>query len=157
MTEVKIVADCAASAESAFQYVDDYRNLPRFLHGIQSFTPVGTQTTGVGATFDGHMKLGPASLRSRVEVTRWEENHAIAITSIKGFEIESTFLFQPRTDDLCTIDAIVDYRVPGGLAGRALGRTIEPFVKIAVKHTTDNLISQITEFHSRRVQDSPGQ
>lgn len=150
MTEVKIVADCAASAESAFEYVNDYRNLPNYFHGIQSFTPVTEQTEGVGAAFDGHMKLGPASLHSRVEVVRWEKNFAIAIKSIKGFEIESTFLFHPKTDTLSTVDAIVDYRVPGGLAGKALGRTIEPFVKIAVKHTTDNLIKQIAEFHSAR-------
>ncbi|WP_405179004.1 SRPBCC family protein [Nocardia sp. NBC_01377] len=150
MTEVKIVADCAASAESAFQYVNDYRNLPHFLHGIESFTPVGDRIEGLGASFDGRIKLGPASLRSHVEVNRWEKDFAIGIRSIKGFEIDSTFLFHPKGDDLCTIDAIVDYRVPGGLAGRALGKTIEPFVKITVKHTTDNLIRQIAEFHRGR-------
>ncbi|MBH0778933.1 SRPBCC family protein [Nocardia bovistercoris] len=154
MTEVRIVTDCAASAESAFRYVNDYRNLSRFLYGIQSFTPVGAQTEGVGATFDGHMKLGPASLRSRVEVNRWEPDAAIGITSIKGFDVASTFLFHPKGAERCTIDAIVDYRVPGGLAGRALGKTIEPFVKIAVKHTTDNLITQITEFHAGSAPDA---
>lgn len=151
MTEVKIVEDCVASAESAFAYVNDYRNLSRFLHGIQSFTPVGEQTEGVGATFDGHMKLGPASLKSRIRVIRWEENFAIGVESIKGFDVESTFLFHAKSDDLCTVDAIVDFRVPGGLAGRALGKTIEPFVKIAVQHTTHNLVTQIAAFHAGAV------
>ncbi|MBF6335025.1 SRPBCC family protein [Nocardia abscessus] len=150
MTVVKIVEDCVASAESAFAFVNDYQNLPRFLHGIESFTPVGEQTEGVGATFDGHMKLGPASLKSRIEVVRWEENYAIGVKSIKGFEIESTFLFHDKGDRLCTVDAIVDYRVPGGFAGRALGKTIEPFVKIAVQHTTHNLVTQIAAFHAAR-------
>ncbi|MBF6465571.1 SRPBCC family protein [Nocardia beijingensis] len=151
MTEVKIVEDCVASAESAFAYVNDYRNLSRFLHGIQSFTPVGEQTEGVGATFDGHIKLGPASLKSRIRVIRWEENFAIGVESIKGFDVESTFLFHAKGDDLCTVDAIVDFRVPGGLAGRALGKTIEPFVKIAVQHTTHNLVTQIAAFHAGSV------
>ncbi|WP_067857991.1 SRPBCC family protein [Nocardia shimofusensis] len=150
MTVVKIAGTCAASAESAFAYVDDYRNLPSFLHGVHAFVPVGTQTEGVGTVFDATVKLGPATLHSRVEVVRWEENHALAVESVKGFEIESTFLFLPRGVDRCEVDAIVDYRVPGGLAGKALGRTIEPFVKIAVKHTTDNLLRQIAEFHLRR-------
>ncbi|MFI9507659.1 SRPBCC family protein [Nocardia sp. NPDC052566] len=154
MTEVKIVEDCAASAESAFAYVNDYRNLTHFLHGIESFTPTGEQTEGVGATFDGVLKLGPATLRSRVEVVRWEANYAIGIKSIKGFEIESTFLFHAKGDAQCTVDAIVEYRVPGGLAGRALGKTIEPFVKIAVKHTTDNLIRQIAQFHIASAKES---
>ncbi|WP_327111320.1 SRPBCC family protein [Nocardia sp. NBC_01730] len=151
MTEVKIVEDCAASAESAFAFVNDYRNLSRFLHGIQSFTPVGEQTEGVGAIFDGHMKLGPAALKSRIEVVRWERNYAIAVRSIKGFEIESTFLFHAKVDAMCTVDAIVDFRVPGGPAGRALGKTIEPFVKIAVQHTTHNLITKIKDFHALRL------
>ncbi|WP_107653548.1 SRPBCC family protein [Nocardia suismassiliense] len=154
MTEVKIVEDCAASAESAFAYVNDYRNLPKFLYGIQSFTPVGEQTVGVGAAFDGHIKLGPASLKSRVEVVRWAENTLIAVKSIKGFEVESTFLFHPKGDARCTVDAIVDFRVGGGLAGRALGKTIEPFVKIAVQHTTHNLITQIQAFHADRAAES---
>ncbi|WP_280240625.1 SRPBCC family protein [Nocardia abscessus] len=150
MTVVKIVEDCVASAESAFAFVNDYQNLPRFLHGVESFTPVGEQTEGVGATFDGHMKLGPVSLKSRIEVVRWEANYAIGVKSIKGFEIESTFLFHDKGDCLCTVDAIVDFRVPGGLAGRALGKTIEPFVKIAVQHTTHNLVTQIAAFHAAR-------
>ncbi|MEV6274725.1 SRPBCC family protein [Nocardia sp. NPDC051832] len=152
MTEVKIIETCAASAESAFAYMNDYRNLTKFLYGIQSFTPVGEQVEGVGAAFDGHVKLGPASLKSRVEVNKWEENAAIGITTIKGFEIHSTFRFHAKSAGECIVDAVVDYRVPGGLAGKALGRTIEPFVKIAVKHTTENLIKQITEFHATRAQ-----
>ncbi|WP_280468584.1 SRPBCC family protein [Nocardia cyriacigeorgica] len=147
MTEVKIVAECDASAETAFAYVNDYRNLPRFLREVESFTPVGSQIEGLGATFDGHIKLGPVSLNSRIEIVRWEENFAIGVKSIKGFEVESTFLFHATGTERCTVDAIVDYRVGGGLAGRALGKTIEPFVKIAVKHSTENLTKQIEEFH----------
>ncbi|MBF6437887.1 SRPBCC family protein [Nocardia cyriacigeorgica] len=153
MTEVKIVADCDASAETAFAYVNDYRNLPRFLREVQEFTPVGSQTEGVGATFDGHIKLGPVSLNSRIQVVRWEPHVAIGVKSIKGFEVESTFLFHAKDAERCTVDAIVDYRVPGGLAGKALGKTIEPFVKIAVKHSTDNLTKQIAEFHRTRGAD----
>ncbi|MGV9482850.1 SRPBCC family protein, partial [Gordonia aichiensis] len=77
MTEVRIVEDCAASAETAFEYVNDYRKLPHFLYGIESFVPVTDQTDGLGATFDGHMKLGPASLKSRVEVVKWEKGRVI--------------------------------------------------------------------------------
>ncbi|MFE7798511.1 SRPBCC family protein [Nocardia sp. NPDC057440] len=150
MTEVKIVEDCTASAETAFAYVNDYRNLPRFISEIHEFTPVTDQVEGVGATFDGVIKLGPATLHSRIQVVRWEEHAAIAVKSIKGFEIESTFLFHDKGQATCTVDAIVEYRVPGGLAGRVLGKTIEPFVKLAVKHSTHNLTTQIAEFHASR-------
>lgn len=147
MTEVRIVEDCAASAETAWAYVNDYRNLAKFLYGIESFVPVTEQTEGLGATFDGNMKLGPASLKSRIEVVRWEQNRAIGVKSIKGFQVESTFLFYPKGPDLCTIDAVIDFNTGSGIAGKVLGKTIEPFVKIAVKHTTEHLIAQITDVH----------
>ncbi|MFI6870997.1 SRPBCC family protein [Nocardia sp. NPDC050406] len=147
MTEVKIVAECAASAESAFAYVNDYRNLPKFINEISAFTPLTEQTEGVGATFDGTIQLGPVTLHSTIEIVRHEQNFAIGVKSIKGFEIESTFLFHAKGDNASTIDAIVEYRVPGGLAGKVLGKTIEPFVKLAVKASTHNLTTQIAAFH----------
>lgn len=152
MTEVKIVAECAASAESAFAYVNDYRNLPRFISEIKAFEPLTEQTEGVGATFDGTIGLGPVSLHSTIKIVRHEPGLAIAVKSIKGFEIESTFLFHDKGEESCTIDAIVDYRVPGGLAGKLLGRTIEPFVKLAVKGSTHNLVTQVTAFHLARTE-----
>ncbi|MGV9413450.1 SRPBCC family protein [Nocardia sp. NPDC003693] len=150
MTEVKIVAECAASAESAYSYVNDYRNLPRFINEISAFTPLTDQVEGVGATFDGTIALGPVTLHSTIEIVRHEPGFAIGVKSIKGFEIESTFLFQANGDQSCTIDAIVDYRVPGGIAGKLLGKTIEPFVKLAVKSSTKNLVTQVAEFHAAR-------
>ncbi|MFC4376569.1 SRPBCC family protein [Nocardia halotolerans] len=147
MTEVRIVEDCAASADTAFAFVNDYRNLPKFMYGIESFTPVTEQTDGVGAKFDGKMKLGPASLTSRIEVVRWEEGAVIGTKSIKGFEIVSTFLFQAKGAEKCTVDAVIDYFVPGGMAGKMLGKTIEPFVKIAVKHTAEALVREIEKAH----------
>lgn len=52
--------------------------------------------------------------------------------------------------DACTVDAIVEYRVPGGLAGKLLGKTIEPFVKLAVGHTAHNLTTRIAEYRRAR-------
>ncbi|MFJ4656061.1 SRPBCC family protein [Nocardia sp. NPDC088792] len=150
MTEVKIVADCAASAESAFAYVNDYRHLPKFINEISAFTPITDQTEGVDATFDGTISLGPVTLHSTIKIVRHEPGYAIAVKSIKGFEIESTFLFHDKGEESCTIDAIVDYRVPGGFAGKLLGKTIEPFVKLAVKGSTKNLVTQVRAFHAER-------
>ncbi|WP_067696597.1 SRPBCC family protein [Nocardia jejuensis] len=150
MTEVKIIAKCAASAESAFAYVNDYRNLPRFINEINAFTPLTEQTEGVGASFDGAIGLGPVTLHSTIQIVRHEPGLAIGVKSIKGFEIESTFLFHAEGEESCTIDAIVDYRVAGGLAGKIMGKTIEPFVKLAVKSSTHNLVTQVSAFHAEK-------
>ncbi|MGY0502488.1 SRPBCC family protein [Nocardia sp. FBN12] len=148
MTEVRIAEDCAAPAEAAFAFVNDYRNLPKFWYGIESFTPVTAQTDGLGAKFDGKMKLGPASLTSRIEVVGWEEGRLIATKSIKGIEIVATFNFIPKGEIACTVDADINFSVGGGIAGKVLSKTIEPFVKIAVQHTTDSLVREIEKSHA---------
>lgn len=150
MTEVKIIADCDASAESAYTYVNDYRNLPNFITEIGAFMPLTEQVEGVGATFDAAIQLGPITLHSTLEIVRHEPGYAIGVKSVKGFEIESTFLFHDKGARSCTIDAIVEYRVPGGLPGKLLGKTIEPFVTLAVKNSTHHLAAQVTEFHRAR-------
>ncbi|MFE1594550.1 SRPBCC family protein [Nocardia sp. NPDC058705] len=152
MTEVRIVEEGAASAEAAFAFINDYRNLPKFWYGIESFTPVTAQTDGVGAKFDGKMKLGPASLTSRIEVVAWEEGRLIATKSIKGIEVVSTFKFIPQGDDRCTVDALIDFSVGSGITGKMLAKTIEPFVKIAVKYTTDSLIREIEKSYREQQQ-----
>jgi uncharacterized membrane protein len=150
MTVVTAVEECAVPVAVAFGYVNDYRTLTSWVYGAQSFGPVTEQTSGVGAKFDGAVKVGPVKLAARIEVVRWEENAVIAIKSIKGFEIESTFLFEAKDDENCVVDAVLDYRVPGGFAGRALGRTLEPLMKLTIKHTADNLRKQVLEHHARQ-------
>lgn len=146
MPTVKVAADCAAAVENAFAYVNDYRNLPKYITEVHAFTPVTEQDAGLGAIFDTDFKLGPVALSSQLEIVRWEQGRLLAVRSRRGFEIESTFEFHPRNERLCTVDAVVELRVPGGLAGKMLGKTIEPFIKIAVKHSTHNLTTQIEDY-----------
>ena len=148
MVQVRASAVGDVPVEAAFRYVDDYRNVPSWMYGISKFEPSGSQITGVGAVFEATIKLGPATLNTTVECTRWEENRLIALTSIKGFKNTSTWEFAAHGDDQVELTAVVDYELPGGLAGRALGKMIEPFVSIAVSHTERTLRQRMEEHHA---------
>ena len=45
--------DCEAPLDVVFAYVADYRNVPDWLFGVQTFEPVGDIDHGLGAVFDG--------------------------------------------------------------------------------------------------------
>ncbi|GAB89487.1 hypothetical protein [Gordonia rhizosphera] len=41
------------------------------------------------------------------------------------------------------VDVEFEYRLPGGLAGRALGTLLEPFIGQAIRHTESKLAEQV--------------
>jgi len=133
--EIQVESTFQAPLEVAFAYTADYRNVPEWLYGISKFEPVGDKDYGLGAVFDGSMNLG-ATLHSRIEVNGFEENKLIAFDSIKGFKNSSRWTFSAIDDQHAKVIADVSYELPGGIAGKALGKVIEPFVKIAVKHSS---------------------
>lgn len=148
--EIRVSETENVSVESAFAYLDDYTNHPKFLHGSLPLVPITENTSGLGATFEGGMGLGPVTVKSTVKVIEWEQDKLIAVDSIKGFDVDMRYEFVKLAPEQTRVDVLVTYRLPGGLAGRVMGRTIEPFVKIAVRFSTHSLKKQIIEFHKTR-------
>lgn len=133
--EIHVESTFRAPLEVAFAYTANYRNVPDWLYGISKFEPVGEVDYGLGAVFDGSMNLG-VTLHSRIEVNEFEENRLIGFDSIKGFRNSSRWTFSAIDANRSSVVADVSYELPGGIAGKALGKVIEPFAKIAVQHSS---------------------
>ncbi len=131
-----------APVEEVFAYVDDFSKAPEWLYGLTRIEPVdGEPSHGLGATFDGTMKLGVA-LHSTIKCVGWEQDRLIEIDSIKGIKNTQRWTFEPLGDDRCRVHAYVTCELPGGPAGKAMDRAVKPFVGIAVTQTTKNLVSR---------------
>lgn len=92
------------------------------------------------------MKLG-ATLTSTVEVTRFEPDALIEMRSVTGFVNNSLWRFSAEEAERTRISVDFHYDLPGGLAGRALGKVIEPFVTVAVRQTEQTLRHRIEAHH----------
>lgn len=136
--EINVETEFAAPVETAFAYTADYRKVPEWLYGITKFEPVGEKDYGLDATFDGWMNLG-VTLKSVVEIDQFEESRLIGMNSVKGFRNWSRWNFSAVDANTSKVRADVFYELPGGIAGKALGKAIEPFVKVAVKHSSEAL------------------
>ncbi|MBV6759717.1 SRPBCC family protein [Rhodococcus opacus] len=149
MIEIHHTAVAGAPVAGAFDYVDDYRHVPSWMFGITKFDPIGEQDRGLGAVYDAAMKIGPKTLGSVVKVTGWERNSLIELESIGGLYTHSRWQFEAvgETETRLTVD--FRYDLPGGLAGKALGRIIEPFVAQAIRHTDATLRRQVEEVARR--------
>jgi uncharacterized membrane protein len=148
MVDIHHEGSCAAPVDVAFGYLDDYRNATTWMFGLHDFEPVGGQDQGLGAVFAGTFQVTPVKLRSTIKVTQWEQNKLIAFESIKGFRNWSVWEFHADAPDRTTIRVKFSYELPGGLAGRAMGKALEPIVALSVRHSDEALRREIEARYS---------
>jgi uncharacterized membrane protein len=149
MVDIHHEGTCAAPLDVAFGYLDDYRNATTWMFGLAKFEPVGGKDQGLGAVFDGTFQVRPVKLHSTIKVTEWEQDKVIAFESIKGFKNWSTWTFVADGPTSTKIRVKFSYELPGGLAGRALGKALEPIVAISVRHSDEALRREIEARYSK--------
>lgn len=137
-----------APLSTAFAYINDFRTAPTWMFGLAKFEPVGEVDHGLGATFDATFQVRPVKLSSTVEITEWVQDSLIAFTSIKGFKNWSTWRFTAAGPTRTKIVVVFSYALPGGLAGKALGKAMEPVVALSVKHSDATLRKNIEVAHA---------
>lgn len=139
--EVHTESRCRAPLGVAFAYVDDHRNVPRWMFGVDTFTPVDGRDHGLGALFDVRIHLG-VPIRTRIEITGWEQDRLLELTSVTGFEVDSRWTFTEEGDHT-VVGAVVTYHLPFGPAGRVMGRVMEPAVALATQRSSAALVREI--------------
>lgn len=143
MGHIHRVAVAKVLVSTGFAYVDDYRTVPDWMFGVTRFEPVGSRSQGLGATFDATMQLGPKALRSRVQITAWEQDRLIRLESIDGISNASTWRFSPTPDGHTELTVDFEYTLPGGVAGKLLAKIVEPIVGTAIAHTENTLRAKV--------------
>jgi uncharacterized membrane protein len=150
MVDIHHEGTCEAPLDVAFAYIDDYRTATDWMFGLAKFEPVGDKVQGLDAVFDGTFQVKPVKLSSRVRVTKWEQDRVIAFESIKGFKNWSTWEFSAISPTRTKVTVTFSYELPGGLAGRAMGKALEPIVALSLRHTDAALRHAIEEHYRQR-------
>lgn len=146
----RFVAEAPLSA--AFAYIDDAKNVPTWMFGVKKFEPVDpAKPSGPGAIFDATFQVKAVKLSSRVEITAWKANELIELTSIKGFKNSSSWRFEADGPERTTISVTFSYELPGGIAGKAFGKAVEPVIALTVKQSDANLRKHIAEAYAARL------
>ena len=134
------------SRERAFAYVNDYTTVPDWMFGVTRFDPITEHTAGLGATYDAIMRIGPKNFESTLKVTEYAENELVHLESIKGFGVTTRWEFADAPEEgMIDVAVMFEYRLPGGLAGKALAKIIEPAVGQAVKQTEKAIRAEVEE------------
>ncbi|GAB2472823.1 SRPBCC family protein [Jatrophihabitans fulvus] len=141
------IADAPISV--AFAYVDDYRTTSMWMFGLKKFKAVDPgRVRGLGAAYDASFSVKPVNITSRVEITDWKENELIELTSVSGFSNRSTWRFSEEGPNRTRISVDFHYDLPGGLAGKALGKALVPIAAMSVRQSDANLRKLIADTHT---------
>jgi uncharacterized membrane protein len=124
-----------APLDVAFAFVDDYTQTPGWMFGLTEFNPVGAQTQGQGAVFNLTFTVPPVKLHSTVKIIEWVRDDRIRMQSTEGFVNRSLWRFHAVGETETRIVVDFTYELPGGLAGKALGKLLEPIVGVAIRQS----------------------
>ena len=139
---------CNASLAQTFAYVDDHTNVPDWMFGVERFEPHGELDHGLGAVYDVVVHVG-LPIRTRIEVTGWEQDERIEFASVSGFRTESVWTFEALDDTTTLVTSSVTYHLPFGPAGRVMGKVMEPAVGKAVDRSSTALVRKVEEHAAR--------
>ncbi|MEU7137868.1 SRPBCC family protein [Nocardia sp. NPDC046473] len=147
MITVHIDKECAAPVDHAFRYVADYRHTVRYLYGLSKFEPVTELDRGLGATFDGKLRLGPVAMSSRMKIVDWAEPAVLRWKSIRGVDTCFTFRFSALEQRRSRVELSIETNL-FGLAGSAMAKAIAPLVDSAAEQTGTKLAEQIAAYYT---------
>jgi uncharacterized membrane protein len=147
-TDIVRIETAEAPIDVAFDYLADYREVPKWMFGVEKFQVVGEQDYGPGSEFEATLNLG-LKLHTRIRATEWEQNRVIGMDSVKGFKVRSRWYFDEDGPARTKVTAKVTYELPFGPAGRAMGKVVGPAVQRAVGHSAETLIRNIEALAAR--------
>lgn len=126
--------------EKAFEWVADSTNTTEWFYGVTKFAPKTELTRGLGSTYDVVLNIG-MPVKAVVECVEFVENDYFLMRSTSGPSHESRWAFTEENGGTHMYGEF-SYTLPGGLAGKAMGKLAGPFIKVAVDKTTKNLVEK---------------
>jgi|HubBroStandDraft_1064217.scaffolds.fasta_scaffold288706_2 ribosome-associated toxin RatA of RatAB toxin-antitoxin module len=139
----KISADTRVGAppEVVFDYAADYRHATLLVPGLTRFEPTGHETSGLGASFDAAIEIGPKRYETKLAVNVFDPVRAIGWSGLpEGPSLLWTFT---PDGDVTTVEFELGFDLPGGVAGTLLGFTIEPIIRSTARSTAAALKRQV--------------
>jgi uncharacterized membrane protein len=127
-----------AAVEEVFAYVADSANVPQWFYGVHDFEPLTELTRGLGSKYAITLNVG-RPVTAKFECTEFVENELIAVETFDGPHATSRWTFRPEGTGT-RVRGDFDYTLPGGVAGAALGQLVKPFIAVAIRQTTANLL-----------------
>ncbi|WP_169593657.1 SRPBCC family protein [Antrihabitans stalactiti] len=153
MGHVANSAEVNATADHTFAYISDYRNIEKYMLGLERFEPTGTQTRGVGAEFTSTLDIGPMKLDLHLSVLEWVNDSRITLRcNAKKMEATTCMQLDSLRAESTQLSVTCDYTVGSGLTAKAIDVALLAFSKAAIRYVEKHLREQIEDTYTMRAQ-----
>lgn len=116
-------------AEDVFDFIADYRNVPRVLEGVSRWDPIGRKSRGVGARYRVEMRTLGIPLGAVLRLDGWRRPSRISWVSEDGLITQSGgWTFTPRNGGV-ELELEMAYSPPAGGLGDLVAGRVEGLVK----------------------------
>ena len=129
----------AATPEDTFDWIADYRNVPRVLDGVSRWEPLTRKISGVGARFDVEMHTLGIPLSSELELTEWERPRRIAWTSRGGLIHQDGAWTIAREAGGTGVELSIEYVPPAAALGNLLAGPVERLARGRLQKALDRM------------------
>lgn len=117
-----------APPEAVFDFVEDYRNVPRVLEGVSRWDPTGPPG-GKGARYEVEMRTLGFPLSAVLVLDLWDRPRTIGWCSESGFIAQQgrwTFRPHPKGTE---VELKIAYEPPGAAVGNLIAGQVEGLVR----------------------------
>ena len=135
----------AAEPEEAFDWIGDYRNVPRVLEGVSKWEPLTRKKAGIGARFDVEMRTLGVPLTSELELTEWERPHRIAWSSRGGLIHQEGSWTIEAEDGGSSVELAIEYVPPAAAVGNLLAGPVERLARGRLQKALDRMNDYLVE------------
>ncbi len=126
-----------------FDWVADYRNVPRVMEGVSEWRPLGKRAEGVGARYQVELGKLPIPLRARLAIVEWKRPEAIAWTTESSpVSNGGRWSFRPAAAGT-RVQLAVSYQPPAGAVGNFLAARVEGIVRTRIAAALDRMKDEL--------------
>ena len=135
------IPDC--TAEAVFDWIADYRNVPKVLEGVSRWQPLTRRTTGTGARFSAEMRTLGVGLSSDMVLVAWERPRLIGWRSEGGLVEQNGRWVIAQDDGDVEVVLVIEYTPPAAAVGNLLARPVEALAQRRLQAALDRLGEQV--------------
>lgn len=136
-SSIRVSMRIEAEVHRLFALVSQHENAVRVIEGLETLTPVGGRTRGVGSRFEAVMRLGPKTVRSEIEIAEIRPDRLVRWES--PAEARSlTFEFR-SVGEATAVRLTVTYERPAGVGGLLAGPLVEETIRGRARRTLQRM------------------
>jgi uncharacterized membrane protein len=129
--------------EAVFDFIADYRNVPRVLEGVTRWKPLGRRTRGPGARYDVGMRTLGIPLQAVLKIDRWRPPERISWVSESGPVAQrGGWTLTPREAGV-ELELRMAYEPPAAAIGDFVAARVEGLVKRRLDAALDRIREEV--------------